>query len=207
MDQRSAKDLTDDRKILQGLWKLLNEADVVIGQNSKAFDAKKVNARFIMAGMGPPSPYKHIDTKQLAKKHFAFTSNKLEYMSEKINKKYKKSSHKKFSGFELWTECLKGNIKAWKEMEKYNKLDVLATEELYHKLSKWGGTGVDLNVFRGEEIFRCQCGNQNLIRRGFNYARTSKYQSYHCRECGAFSSDTSRNLLSKEKKRSLKGPV
>lgn len=205
MDQRSAKDLTNDKDILEGLWNLLNEADAVITQNGKAFDSKKVNARFIMNGMGPPSPYQHIDTKQLAKKHFAFTSNKLEYMSANINKKYKKYSHKAFSGFDLWVECIKGNPKAWDEMEKYNKLDVLATEELYHKLSPWGGTGVDLNLFRGPPKFLCQCGSSNLKRRGYAISKTGKYSRVHCDNCGSWATDKSTNYMSKEKKASLKG--
>src|ERR1700678_2406773 len=40
-DQRKAKDITDDSKILRHLWKLLDEADIVITQNGKAFDHKK----------------------------------------------------------------------------------------------------------------------------------------------------------------------
>src|SRR5579885_3368369 len=121
MDQRNVKNIADDRKILKGIWKLLNEADIVITQNGKAFDEKKLNARFIIQGFNPPSSFKHIDTRQIAKKRFAFTSNKLEYMTNKLCTKYKKLDHAKFYGFNLWSECLKGNIKAWKEMEKYNK--------------------------------------------------------------------------------------
>ena len=86
------------------MWKLLDEADIVIGQNSKAFDIKKLNARFIIHGMQPPSSYRQIDTKILAKKHFNFTSNKLEYLSDKLNVKYKKQTKRKFSGFEMWKE-------------------------------------------------------------------------------------------------------
>ena len=87
--------------------------------------------------MQPPSNFKQIDTLKLARKHFALTSNKLAYMTDKLCTKYKKLTHHKFEGFELWKECLDGNLKAWKEMEKYNKHDVLALEELYTKLIPW----------------------------------------------------------------------
>lgn len=204
-DQRNSKRVEDDRSLLKKLWKLLDAADVVVTQNGKQFDAKKVNARFIIQGMPPPSPYKHIDTLQLAKKHFAFTSNKLEYMSDKINKAFKKLKPKEYPGFELWKACLRGERKAWQEMERYNKRDVMATEELYKRLAAWGGTGVDLNVFRRSPKFKCQCGSQNLVGRGFQYTKTAKYWQYRCKDCGTWCADRSENLFSKLKKKSLKG--
>jgi hypothetical protein len=73
MDQRNVKNIENDKKLLQHIWKLLDEADVVIWQNGDKFDGKKLNARFIMNGMKPPSSYKTIDTLKLAKKYFGFT--------------------------------------------------------------------------------------------------------------------------------------
>src|SRR5271165_295676 len=117
-DQRNAKDITNDKKLLERLWHLLDEADIVITQNGKSFDQKKVNARFILNGMSPPSTYKHIDTKRLATKHFGFTSNKLEFLTDKLCTKNKKLTKRKFSGFSLWTACLAGNKAAWAEMQR-----------------------------------------------------------------------------------------
>lgn len=202
MDQRSAKNIEDDSKILKGIWDLLDEADVVITQNGKKFDQKKLYARFILSGMKPPSPFKHIDTFQIAKKHFAFTSNKLEYLSEKLCDKYKKLTHqRKFGGFQLWKECIAGNIEAWKEMERYNKYDVLSLEELYTKLQPWDNS-VNLDVYRESEIPTCNCGSRKLQRRGFNFSTRGKYQRWQCRDCGKWLS-SGRNLLSKERKESL----
>jgi len=143
-DQRGKKGkaLENDKSLLLPLKKLLDEADIVVTQNGNAFDLKKLNARFLEHGIDLPSPFKKIDTYLMAKKHFAFTSNKLEYMSKKFNKKYKKQDHAEFSGFKLWEECLKGNIKAWKSMEHYNNFDVLATEELFLNLAKFEKTEV-----------------------------------------------------------------
>lgn len=204
-DQRHAKDITDDKALLQGIWELLNEADVVITQNGKAFDSKKLNARFLINGMKPPSPYKHIDTRQLARKHFAFTSNKLEYLTDKLCKKYKKIKHEKFGGFELWRECLKGNLEAWKEMEKYNKYDVLSLEELYYVLAPWQ-TAVDFNLYTKTAEYRCNCGSAALQRRGFNMTTSGKFQRYQCRDCGAWFSDKGQknNKLSPNKKANMK---
>jgi DNA polymerase elongation subunit (family B) len=155
-DQRTKKGkaLANDKQLLKPLWKLMDEADIVLGQNSTAFDLKKLNAKFLENGLGVPSEYKKIDTYRLAKKHFSFTSCKLEYMSKKFNKKYKKQDHEEFSGFRLWDECLKGNLKAWKSMERYNNFDVLATEELFLTLAKFDKTELVTSAVRAYEAAR-----------------------------------------------------
>lgn len=201
-DQRGAKDITDDKKILKDIWNLLDEADVVITQNGRAFDEKKLNARFILNGFKPPSSYKHIDTKLIASKKFAFTSNKLEYLSGQLCKKFKKLKHKQYPGHELWTECLKGNLKAWKEMERYNKYDVLATEELYKRLQPWDNS-INFNVYSDNISHTCACGSTNFKKNGYKYTSLGRYQRYMCLECGSEAKDRV-NLLSKEKKASLK---
>lgn len=149
-DQRGKKDkaLENDKALLVPLWKLIDEADIILGQNSNAFDLKKINSKFLEHNLGVPSPYKKIDTYVLAKKHFSLTSNKLEYMSKKFNTKYKKQDHEEFSGFKLWDECMKGNLKAWKCMEKYNNFDVLATEELFLKLAEFDNSEVVASALR-----------------------------------------------------------
>lgn len=136
-DQRNVKNVTNDKKILESIRNLLDQADLVVTQNGIKFDSKKLNARFLFHEIKSPSSYRHRDTLRMAKKHFNLTSYKLEYMTDKFCKKYKKLKHKKFPGHELWKECLKGNKEAWEEMKKYNCHDVLATEELYLVLKEW----------------------------------------------------------------------
>ncbi len=201
-DQRRAKNIEQDKDILVKIWVLLNQADIVITQNGKKFDQKKLNARFILNGMKPPSSFRHIDTLVLAKKHFAFTSNKLEYMSDKLCTKYKKLKHSQFSGFELWKECLAGNIKAWREMEKYNKHDVLALEELYNKMIPWDQS-INFSSYSDEDEHVCSCGSTDMIRNGCSYSNLGKFQRYQCSNCGAgFKSRV--NMFDKDKKGSIK---
>lgn len=201
MDQRRAKNIENDKVIMLALWKLLNRADVVITQNGKAFDQKKVNARFVMHGFPPPSPFKHIDTKLLAQKSFAFTSNKLEYMTDKLCVKYKKLKHKRFAGFEMWRECLAGNLDAWKEMEKYNKYDVLSLEELYLKLAPWDSQ-VNFTLF-DNDVSKCKCGSKRIIRKGYHYSKASKTQRYKCMDCGHWTHGR-KNLLTTDQKNSIR---
>lgn len=202
-DNRKAKNKRNDSKLLPGIWELLDQADVVVGHNSKRFDVKKLNARFIQNGLKPPSSYKQTDTLSLARKSFAFTSNKLEHLSDKLCKKYKKLKHKKFPGFDLWKECLKGNNKAWEEMEKYNKQDVLALQDLYKELLPWGDTSVNFNAYHDGVTNYCRCGSSKFHKNGFHFTSRGKYQRYKCIKCSSEMKD-SKNLFSKEKKSSLK---
>lgn len=192
----------DDSKLLSTIWELLNEADVVVTQNGKKFDVKKLNARFIRAGFQPPSSYKHIDTLVIAKRHFAFTSNKLEYMTDKLCKRYKKLKHGKFPGMELWTECLKGNLEAWDEMEEYNRYDVLSLEELMYILAPYSNQMPNLDLYYDDEDNHCLCGSTEFLPDGYAYTNLSKFARHRCSNCGA--EKRSRvNLLSKEKRQAL----
>lgn len=183
-DNRNEKNIRDDKRLLKGIWNLLNQADVVITQNGIEFDSKKLNARFAINGMKPPSSYRHIDTRKIAKKHFKFTSNKLEYFTEVLGTKYKKLKHEKFPGQELWNQCLKRNKEAWREMEKYNKYDVLALEEVYRKLVPWD-TKVNFSVYVDGGGNMCSCGSEEFSKNGFFYSAVGKYQRYTCKSCGA----------------------
>jgi hypothetical protein len=186
-DQRNLK-VGNDLPILRPLWKLLNQADIVLTQNGKAFDAKKINARFMLHGMKPPRPYKHLDTYLIAKKAASFTSHSLEYLSERFCTKYKKLSHAKFPGLSLWAECLKGNRAAWDEMKTYNIHDVLATEEFYEKIKAWA-PATDPKPFHSPNTSgRCRtCGeNGRMTKRGYTFKLKSKYQRLQCQECGGW---------------------
>lgn len=145
------KDVKGNRKkekeLLIPLWKLIDEADIVIGQNSNSFDLKTLNAKFLEFKMGSPSDYKKLDTLRISKKHFKFISHKLEYMSKKFCK-IKKLIHQKFPGFTLWDECERGNPAAWREMKLYNQNDVLATEELFVLLSEFDKTQTTTDAMR-----------------------------------------------------------
>lgn len=183
-----------EKQILQGIWELLDEADIVITQNGQSFDSRRLNARFIQHGMCPPSPYKHIDTYLLIKRVADFTSNKLEYLTAKLCTKYKKLDHGKFPGMSLWNECLKGNRKAWDEMKVYNIHDVLSTEELYTKIRAWGP--INMPKVYGNEASCTVCGSPAQRRGPVNGKPTQ--QRIHCKnsECGRWSTSP----IAKEKK-------
>ena len=175
----------EDKQILMKLWKLLDEADIVITQYGSGFDCPRLNTRFIMHGMKPPSPYKHLDTYRIVKNVARFTSNKLEYLTDKLCTRYKKLSHKKYPGMTLWTECLDGNRSAWEEMKKYNIHDVLSTEELYNKIKAWTPERMPKPFKEGGQSCGV-CGKRSLEKRGFSTQKSARYQRYQCQSCGSW---------------------
>jgi hypothetical protein len=199
-DQRSSKKISDDKAILQQLWNLLNEADIVVTQNGKKFDEPKIKARMILHGMPPYSPVRHFDTWQVARNKFAFTSNKLEYLSKNLST-IKKLTRRKFDGFDLWAECLKGNKAAWREMERYNKIDVLALEQVYKKLAPWD-TSINHTIYHTGDGHVCSCGSKDFKKDGFSYNNTGKFQAYVCKQCGTRMRGKE-NLVPKDKRKKL----
>lgn len=200
-DLRKSSNPRNDKPILKGLWNLLNECDVVVTQNGISFDSKKVNARFIQSGMQPPSSYKHVDILRIKRKVFGFTSNKMAYTSSILNENYKKLEHEKFPGLKLWKECLAGNLQAWKEMEKYNKYDVLTLEEEYNRLMPWDSS-TNFAIYNKNPINQCTCGNKTFFHNGFHYTPTGKYQRFRCSKCGK-EGRHSKNLISKDARKQL----
>lgn len=125
-----------EKQILKKIWKLLDDCDMALGQNSNRFDLKVLGALFVVYELGLPSSFKKLDTLVMSKRIGKFMSHKLEYMSKKLCK-VRKSIHNKYPGFTLWDECEKGNATAWKAMKSYNITDILATEELFLRLAPY----------------------------------------------------------------------
>lgn len=167
-----------EKEMLKGIWKLIEEAEIIVTQNGVRFDARKLNTRFEFYRLGPPSSYRHIDTLKLAKKYFGFTFNSLAYLAKYLNTTHQKLEHKKYPGFELWSACLSGVKAAWNEMRKYNKFDVIVLEEVYDRLIVWDPG------FRTPD--QCTCGSTSYKHNGFFMAASgAKYQRYRCNDCGA----------------------
>lgn len=188
MDARANPD--DDGDMLNALWSLLDEADIVITQNGKRFDVPKINARLVMHGHQPYRPIKVVDTMLMAKQQFGFTSKKLEWMTDQLCSRHKKSKHTKFPGFELWRECMLGNEEAWDEMREYNIPDVLSMEELYLILRPWyvGHPNVAIYYKDDKPTLRCpKCGSDHVKVEGVQYTQSGEYEQVHCHGCGGWS--------------------
>ena len=121
------------QEMLETLHQMMDEADILIGWNSAAFDHKHIRREFLEAGLEPPSPTKDLDLMSVVKANFLFPSNKLDYVAQKLGV----GAKVKHSGFELWIDCMAGKDKAWREMRKYQIQDVQLLDELYKVLLPW----------------------------------------------------------------------
>jgi hypothetical protein len=176
------KNKESDKELVRKLWDLLDEADIVVAHNGDSFDIKKTNARLVVNGLNPPSPYRTVDTKKVAKKHFMFNSNSLNDLGQLLGLGKKLPT----GGFKLWLDCMAGDLNAWKKMKSYNKQDVLLLEKVYLKLRSWTKNHPNVGVNISKETCHI-CGSSNIQKRGFNYCKVTKYQRYHCKSCGGWS--------------------
>lgn len=175
----------DDKKLVKDLWDLLDEADIVIAHNGADFDVKVCRARFLFHGMPPPSPFKVIDTKNIAKKVGRFSSNSLNDLAN-----YLGFGSKIKTDFDLWLGCIAGDADSWNRMLRYNKQDVILLEKLYRRLMAWAGSHPNMTLYRDADCPKC--GSKHVICRGVATLVTGQYQRYQCQDCGGWSRSTKR---------------
>ena len=176
-----SKDKTNDKELCEDLWKVLDEADVVIGQNVDAYDIKKANSRFIFHGMKPTSPYKTIDTLKVAKKYFKFDSNKLDHLGKYLGLGRKIET----GGFSTWLGCMSGDAKSWLKMVRYNKQDVVLLEQIYLRLRDYMTNHPRTSDRPLDEVCP-NCGSTHLQRRGIYRNKTTTQQRIFCSDCGSW---------------------
>jgi len=171
----------NDGRIIKSLWKMLDEADIVIAHNGDYFDVPNMNTRFIVHGLNPTSPYQTIDTYKVAKRQFGFTHNKLRSLANIFGIQTKLDTT-----FELWKDCIAGNKKALAYMEEYNRRDIDVLEAVYYKLRPWMVRHPNLGLYLENEEATCpKCGSINLKPVGHYYTSVSKFETLQCKDCGS----------------------
>ena len=169
----------NEKALVTFAWKLLDKADVVIAHNGKAFDLKKLNAKFVYYDMGPPSPYRTVDTLLIARKYFAFNGNKLGDLGPHLNLGAK-IDH---IGFKLWLGCIKGDMNSWRTMIRYNKQDVNLLEKVYKRFLPYISNHPNLGMWI-EKTVCPKCASGHLKSNGWRRTQVGKYRMFKCLDCG-----------------------
>lgn len=175
----------DDSRITMSLYALVNKADIIVAHNGKHADIPWMNSRFILNNLQPPKPFIIIDTLEVARKQFGFSSNKLDALAGYFN-----IPHKLHTDFQLWKNCMEGIQQSLDYMLEYNKMDVKILEEVYLKLAPWIKGGPNMNVLLNSEIPVCaNCGSEalELMHNQYYYTSVGKYTLHRCKDCGAVS--------------------
>jgi hypothetical protein len=179
---RYSKDPANDRDVVTELHRLFCEADVTVTHNGVSFDNKKANARFLVHRLPPPPPRKEIDTLQVARRQFGFTSNSLADLCRVLGLPAKGDP-----GKGTWFGCMNGDMRAWARMQKYNAQDVKILEKLYLRLRPWMVNHPNLNAY-GDRPASCpRCGHDKLIRRQWKYAGVTRRCQFQCTKCRGYS--------------------
>jgi ribosomal protein S27AE/DNA polymerase elongation subunit (family B) len=193
---------TDDYKdMLDGIWTELDEADVIIGFNSNKFDIKRINAEFLRYGMEAPSPYQKIDLLLQARKHFAFSSNKLADLLVELELEPKLSEG---VNMQLWIDVVLNEKKrAQQTMRRYNIQDVVSTEKFYDYLLGWiephPNWGLFVNDVSNPNKPTCpNCGGKHLKKHKKRYTKTKAYMQWYCGDCGKYSKGRKALVSSKD---------
>lgn len=172
--------VNNDKNLVRHLRELFDASDVVCGHNSDAFDNKVSQARMMVWGLSPPSPYKRLDTKKIAKKHGRFTSNKLDHLGKNLGLGQKLDN----GGFKLWKGVMAGEKKSWAMMKKYNKQDVVLLEQLYLKLLPWIDNHPNLALLDGRPEACPNCGIEGMMqKRGKAFSNSTWYHRLQCMNC------------------------
>lgn len=172
--------------VLERMWEIMDEADVIIGFNSDKFDIKRVQGEFFLRGWEPPSPFHSVDLFKQAKRHFAFSSNRLKDI---LKARGLSPKLEEFGGMQLWMDVVHKELKsAQNRMKAYNKQDVASTEELYDAMLGWitnhPNWGLYVDDLDGTPICP-NCGgecSEHKVRR----TKVRTYQQYKCNDCGKY---------------------
>lgn len=170
-------------KMLRSVHELLNQADAVVHYNGKSFDIPTLNAEFFAHGMLPPAPYKQVDLYRVVKAEFRVPSKKMDFMAELAGVERKVENR----GMGLWRDVMNDDPQAWREMEEYNRGDIVTLRGLYERMRPWIRQHPNHGLYDEPGLPVCtNCGGGNLERRGFARTTTNKFARFQCRDCGSW---------------------
>jgi len=192
----------NEASVILKLWKLVDEADILIAYNGKKFDRKKMNAKFLEYGLPEPTPYKVIDPMLIVKGNFALTSNKMDFVTKYIDSN---DEGKLSTNLQLWIDAMNDDTIALDRMQEYCDEDINVLERVYMAVRHWDKNAPNLALHYDDATPRCNgCGSTDLspIPNKTSNTNLSKCNIVRCNNCSKILK-TRTNILSKEKRQSL----
>ena len=180
-------------KMLKSVHDLMSEADIVVTYNGERYDIPVLNREFLIAKMPPPAPYKSVDLFRTVRRKFRFASNKMDHVNDMLGLP-KKIRHR---GFKLWVDCMNGDEKAWREMERYNRRDVTALEAQYKRVLPWISNHPNVAMYQQRPEACTRCGSTHMQYRGTQLSKSQLYRRYQCQSCGGWDHEATGTLDAK----------
>lgn len=181
------KDPHDDWAVVKAIHDELSDCDAIVAHYGDKFDLPFFNTRALFHGLDPIPPILQIDTYKIAKKAFKLNSNRLDYLAKLLG-----LGSKIPTNVDLWIDVFKGDVKAAKEMLKYNIQDVALLEDVYHEIKHWVPAKVNHSLWGDDEVACPHCGSTHVNYRGYYMTRRSKFRKFQCVTCGGWGSHATR---------------
>lgn len=183
----------DDRDLAEGMAELIRDADVIVAHYGDKFDKPYVNARLAYHRLEPLALPRTIDTKKLASRDLLMPHNNLDGIAQfaGIEQRKKNVDHT------LWDRVLDGpdHVEALKEMEDYNRQDVVVLEEIFDWMLPYVDRVARLYEAERDHHWICPTcgaeGPESFIRRGYYRTQASTFHKLQCKNCKKYTRERS----------------
>lgn len=177
---------TNDKKLLEAIGPILNEADMFVTWYGTHFDIPFIHTRQLLHKLKPFADRPHRDDWKIARKRLKFTSNRLDTVSKSLpltegeTKKEKTPLENKH-----WIRGAAGHKPSIEYIKKHCIADVDVLEEAHIQLSPFGSAVPNLNLKDDANTIACPACNSKKVEYKHLYATSNnlRYQ-YRCKVCG-----------------------
>lgn len=154
----------NEKKMLEKFIRLMAQANEIVGHNIDRFDIKHLRTRCLMNSVLMYTKYRTFDTLKKFRHSFTFLSNKLDYLSKKLEVG-KKNEHE---GKGLWIKVCydtdpKVREESLKEMVAYCEQDVVLNEDVYSLIKPYVSHNTNHAVANHGHKWQCpSCASKDV---------------------------------------------
>lgn len=177
------KKAQDDESICKKFAKVIEEADMIAGWNSRSFDWRFLQTRMLKHHLGYLPPVPHWDGLNEARR-----SLKMRRSLENIGKFFGLRQEKeKMDLAEVWMPAGAGDPVALRQVIKRCETDVILLEEAYDLLAPLSKVHPNVSLIDVVAEGCPICKSTKLQKRGKVFALRHYRERYHCQNCGRWS--------------------
>lgn len=174
----------DDKKLLETLIPIMNEADEIVGHWLENFDLPWVRTRALVHRIPTKPMYKTVDTCKWARSYFLFNSNKLDYIAKLLG-----LGRKIRTEDGLWRKVVLHKCeKSLRFMVKYCKQDIHLLKSVWARMQQVVPHKTHAGVLAGLEKWTCPKDGSRNVKTSKKYvtARGTVQWQFKCNDCGAY---------------------
>lgn len=187
-------DPTNDRDMCIEFMDLVEEADLVVGWNSKSFDWRFLQTRILKWKLGYLPPVPHCDLLLTSR-----ATTKMRRTLDNTGKFFGLKNIKIPLDLNEWMAAARGNEEPLRKIIAHCKADVLMTEEAYYIFAPLSRVHPNVGIIDGEPDGCPICKSKKLQQRGTIAALRYYRIRYHCqnKKCGRWSTSAPIKLKNK----------